>query len=778
MCFLIYYKLYLSVTAYNKLKIAVPEKIMKRMVRMAKNKNNPIAVLKRILSMALVSALLVASSAINFGASAAEGDTEDDGVGAVVVSNHDYAPYFGQTVYLKPDTQYTFSYKYTIDIADKEIMNYYSEGSSEGTPFTEISGPVYDTYYNMVTYTFKTVSLDTEGVILNDSSELIKSYIGIRVWNVTKYDFYDYVFADFQLLENGTGTNCFADPTFDSMQESAGDEAAAWGAIDRSSGAWIANICYPRYYVDGVNPQRSYFVSTPKDEAIKVKSVDCVPYFVQKIWLKTSTTYAFSYYYTVQEADAFQCLHTKDDSQVAAYPKSSLKKSYDTVWNKVTNEFTTVGTDDANALYNEDKTLIQVVIGIRNYSAALVGSYFAGFDLYEVSDNTKTNLLSDTKFKSIGSFDNGNVWGTFWGSLSTDSFYQRASVDDNLTDDDFKRINEISIDPSTNGYVTASTETVTYGQTVTLNVVPDEGYRLLELNASGKPVPCVNGEYRFEYSNYYSDPSAGGKVNISATFIKENTLPAIINIKDSWPRAIAQKMWLEPNTVYVFSYHYDSVPASGIRVGYTDKSGTLANIDIADEYVEEIDIIKENVPGAYEYKTKAYRFMTPSLDAENVVVGDGQNEGLVECAVGLLFIEDDAHLFGGLNCYKADDPYKTNMFVDRDFARLLGQNDWNKEWKSYYNGAQPFHICARYDADATTEGVQNPSADLFRKGDCNGDGKIDILDFIRLKKYTVDNTTEIVLGNADMTGCLDSSDTVIDSSDLAILRQLLLGINK
>ena len=770
----------MSVAAYSRLKIAFPEKnFMKRMVRMAKNKNNPIAVLKRILSMALVSALLVASSAINFGASAAEGDTEDDGVGAVVVADHTYAPYFGQTVYLKPDTQYTFSYKYTTDAADAAIMNYYSQGNNEGTAFPEKSEAVYDTYYNMVTYTFKTVSLDTEGVILNDSGELIKSYIGIRVWNSTKYDFYDYVFADFQLLENGTGTNCFANPTFDSMQESAGDEEALWGAIDRSSDGWIANLCYPRYYVDGVNPQRSYFVSTPKDEAIKVKAVASVPYFIQKVWLKPSTSYVFSYYYSEKEADSFSCLLTNGEKP--AYTESSLKKSYDTAWNKVTYEFTTVGTDDTNAVYNEDKTLLQAVIGMRNYSTSLIDTYFAGFDLYEAGDNTKTNLLSDTKFKSIGSFDNGNVWGTYWGPVSMSDSYVRASADDNLTDDDFKRINEISIESSLYGYVTASTETVTYGQTVTLNVVPDEGYELLELNASGKPVPCVNGEYRFDYSNYYSDPTAGGKVNISATFIKENTIPAITNTTETFARAIAQKMWLEPNTVYVFSYHYDSAPASGVRVGYTDKSGTSANIDIADEYIEEINIIEENVPGAYEYKTKAYRFMTPSLNAENVVVGDGQNEGLVECAVGLLFADEGgAHLFGGLNCYKADDPYKTNMFTERDFANLSTHNQWSKEWKSYYTGTEPFQICTRYDADTTTTSVDNPSADLFRKGDCNDDGNIDILDFIRMKKYIADNNTEIVLGNADMTGCIgyDSSDIVIDSSDLAILKQLLLGVNK
>lgn len=747
---------------------------------MAKNKNNPIAVLKRILCMALVSALLVGSSAINFAASAAEGNPDDESVGAIIVANHDFAPYFGQTVYLKPDTQYTFSYKYSTDIADDAIMRYYSQGNKEGTGFPDKSGPVYDTYYNMVTYTFTTVSLDTPDVILDDSKQLIKSYIGIRVWNQDKYDFYDFVFADFRLLENGTGTNCFADPTFDSMQKEAGDEAAAWGAIDRSSQGWVAQLCYPRYYIDGVNPHRSDFVSTPKDEVVKCETN--WKYLLQKVWLEPATKYVFSYYYSDKKAGGFVYLLNTGGTNQA---DPNFKTYYDPIWKKVYHEFTTVNTDNTDAIVENGK--VQALIGICS-GENNAGSYFAGFDLYKADDASKTNLLRDTKFRSIGSFTDGQTWGTPWGSTtakygtypgqSYDGGYKRADYQADLSNDAFKIVNEISIGSITNGQVTASQTELKVGDEVTFTVTPDAGYELLELTVSGKPVPCIDGVYRFKVSEYYLDPSAGGKVNVSATFIEKNTIPSITISSETWSRAIAQKLWLEPNTAYIFSYHYSSAPASDVRVGYTDKSGAKLNIDIGAANIQPIE------PDSTEYHTESYAFLTPGTDAPNVVVGEGQNKGLVECAVGLFFGEKNApsasgeHLFGGLTCYKMGDPNKTNLFVNRDFSGLSSEHIWTKYWETYYStSAKLYSVCTTYDADSATDGRQHPSADLFKNtvisGDCNGDNDVNILDMIRLKKYIADNATKIVLVNADMTG-----DNTLNSKDLVELKKLLLGINK
>lgn len=735
------------------------------------------AILERLLSTALVLAVLMCSCfAFTVGATASAteavgNDVSTGQVGSIKVIKSAFSPTFGQTVYLKPNTTYTFSYKYSADKADGVCFKYYTSDTA-GTAYTT-TGPVYDTYYNMVTYTFTTVSLDTEGVITDDSEELIKSYVGITSYYDTnvadsnpKYEIYDFIFGDFQLLENAGGENLLADPLITSLQTAVNqtEAEATWGAMDRTSPAYIASYSYARYYLSGnTYPTRDFFVSGPKDEAVKLKAVDATgPYLVQRIWLKPATTYVFSYYYSDTKASKFVYYNSDKEADAGI----NVKESYDSIWKKVYYEFTTVGTDNATTAFNDDKSLVQAVIGIRNYVAIKPGSYFAGFDLYEASDASQTNLLTDTKFTSVGQFNNGNKWASWWAGTWTNNYYQRVTFDEELTNDKFKLVNEISIGTCTNGSVTTSTTTVTDGQTVTLNVVPNEGYELLELNASGKPVPCIDGEYRFVFSNYYADPSTGGKVNITATFVKKGTIPSITHTTNRVNKAIAQDVWLEPDTEYIFSYKYNAAPASDIRAGYVNASDGK-NIDLETTRIDSNDFV---------YKTASYKFTTPKLTDDNVTVGSGQNEGLVKCMVGLFFSQDFSgsanqgdRLFGGLTCCKAADEYKTNLLINLDFSSILHDN--TGKWKSYYSGIPTYMICTKFDADSETAGTQNPSADLFKKGDCNGDSKIDILDLVRLKKYSADNNTEIVSVNADMNG-----DNIVDASDLVHLRKLILGI--
>ena len=731
------------------------------------------AILKRLSSTTLVLAVLMCSC-LAFTVGAITPLTEivsTEQVGSVKVIKSAFSPTFGQTIYLKPNTTYTFSYKYFTDKADGVCFKYYTSDTA-GTSYTT-TGPVYDTYYNMVTYTFTTVSLDTEGVITDDSKELIKSYVGITSYYDTsvsdtnpKYEIYDFVFGDFQLLEYAGGENLLADPLITSVQTAVNqtESEATWGAMDRTSAAYVASYSYERYYLSGnTYPTCDFFVSGPKDEAVKLKAVDATgPYLVQRIWLKPATTYVFSYYYSDTKASKFVYYNPGKESDA----DSNVKESYDSIWKKVYYEFTTVGTDNADATFNDDKSLVQAVIGIRNYTSIKVGSYFAGFDLYEASDASQTNLLIDTKFTSVGQLNNGNKWASWWAGTWTNNYYQRVTFDEDLTNDEFMLVNEISIGTCTNGSVTTSATTVTDGQTVVLNVVPNEGYELLELNASGKPVPCIDGEYRFVFSNYYADPSTGGKVNITATFVKKGTIPSITHTTNAFNKAIAQDVWLEPDTEYIFSYKYNAAPASDIRAGYVNASNGT-NIDLETTRVDSNDFV---------YKTASYKFTTPKLTDDYVMVGSGQNEGLVKCIVGLFFSGDFSasanqgdRLFGGLTCCKAADEYKTNLLINLDFSSILHDN--TGKWKSYYSGVPTYMICTKFDVDSETAGTQDPSADLFKKGDCNGDSKIDILDLVRLKKYSADNNTEIVSVNADM-----NSDNIVDSSDLVHLRKLILGI--
>lgn len=672
--------------------------------------------LKKFLSVSLALIVLVCSSFITIGVTAAESEdavtdtVTTDQVASIRVKGSNYSPVFGQAVYLEPETTYTFSYKYSTERADDPFIRYYTSDTA-GTAYKP-TGPVYDTYYNMVTYTFTTVSLDTTGIITDDAGELIKHFVGIRSnfkgtvgTSDPKYSEYDFVFGDFQLLKNGEGDNCFADPLMTSMQTAVNRTDLIWGAMDRTSNVQITSHYYERYYVDGTNyPTRDFFVSGPKDEVIKLKALDSTgPYLVQRVWLKPATTYIFSYYYDTTKASKFVYYNPGKESNAC----SNVTESYDAIWNKVYYEFTTVDVDHENATVSDDGTMVQAVIGLRNYNNNTVktGSYFAGFDLYEKADATKTNCLIDTKFSSVGSYNNGHNWTSWWNGTLTSNYYEKVRYDKNATNDMFKRSNEIVIDTYDNGTVTSSETAAIEGQTVTFDVQPAEGYELLELCANGKPIPCANGVYSMEFSSYYTD-LATGKIAISAKFIKQGTIPCITPTVINVARAIIQDVWLEPDTEYVFNYKYNVDPASHENIGCYNASGEKVALTLSDKTYDND-----------EYKSVSRYFRTPVI-TDDVTVGSGQNEGLIKCYVGLYFAadwastaEDGISLMGAPTCYKVIDENKNNLLTSLDFSSMNQDNSgvWHSHWAILAN-----QVCTRYDADSETEGTQDPSDESFK----------------------------------------------------------------
>lgn len=679
------------------------------------------AIPKRFLSTILALAVLICSCfVITVGVTAADaeqpasGTEATDQVGCIKVKASNFSPVFGQTVYLEPETTYTFSYKYITDKADDPFIRYYTSATA-GKSYT-ITGPVYDTYYNMVTFTFTTVALDTADIITDDTGKLIKSYVGIRS-NFTsvgvsnpKYANYDFIFGDFQLLKNGEGENCFADPLMTSMQTAVNQTDMVWGAMDRTQGGQVTSNFYVRYYLtDSTYPTRDFFVSGPKDEAISVlnAATQYNGYFVQKTWLKPNTTYVFSYYYSEAIASKFVALKGTESDSGADYAFASTTATYDPLWNKVYYEFTTTDEDDAYAVIDDETGLIQAIIGIRVYSSfKAVGSYFAGFDLYEKGDLTETNLFVGTKFRSMGKMSDNAEWCEWHPNTNVTTYYQRVGYDKKLTNDMFKRSNEISIGTYDNGSVTTSATSVIEGQTVTLDVQPDEGYELLELNANGKPVPCIDGVHCFEFSNYYTDKS-DGKISITATFIKKGTIPSITPNITELSRAIVQDVWLEPDTEYVFAYKYNADPASDEYVGCYTTSGEKVALSKSEKTSDDDDYMS-----AYRY------FRTPTL-LDDVVIGSDQNEGLIKCYIGFYFkpdwastASDGISLLGAPSCYKVTDDYKTNLLTSLDFSSMDSSNEGI--WHSHWSGTMPHQVCSRYDADSATDGTQAPSDESFK----------------------------------------------------------------
>lgn len=697
--------------------------------------------------------LLACSSVISTVSVSAESNvTASETVGSVKVNAPAYHTALGQAVYLKPSTTYKFSYKFTVDKADQVIIKYYTSETG-GSDHNSISGATYDEYYNMVTYTFTTVSADTDGIITDDDGN-IKTYVGINSYGnngtaLAKYTDYAWVFGDFCLTEITDDTNLFSDLYFQSVQNSQNDTESVWGQMNRGSG-FASALIYGKYYENSQEklfPTREFFLTGPEYKAVKLKN-NASPYLVQRVWLKPATTYVFSYYYTNTVASKFVYYNTGKETDLCKTSDGTLKITYDAEWNKVNYEFTTVGTDNADATFNSDKSLVQAAIGIRCYTAVAVGSYFADFTLCEVGDQTETNCLTDTRFTNIGIYTSNHKWDGWFNSTLANNYYERATYASGLTSDSFKRSYNISLGTYDGGTVTSDQTKLSFGDTVNLSVTPDDGYKLLELQANGKSIPCVDGKYTFDFSNRYADPSTGN-VAVTAKFIAKDTEPAFKANDYPAARAVTQDVWLEPETEYVFSYRYTDVTAGSVKVGYVKASGGNQDITVYG------DIIYED-----GYKSYGRKFKTPALTAADVTVGTGQNEGLVKCTVGFQFNNGFANqevYFGAPKCYKSSDSFKTNLLTNLDFSSIgTTSGVWHSYWSATYN--QIGAVTGKSDVD-------------FRKGDVNGNREIDICDLVKLNSAIGNTESEsaLVKVNCDM-----NNDNVYDVLDITALRKILL----
>ena len=61
----------------------------------------------------------------------------------------------------------------------------------------------------------------------------------------------------------------------------------------------------------------------------------------------------------------------------------------------------------------------------------------------------------------------------------------------------------------------------------------------------------------------------------------------------------------------------------------------------------------------------------------------------------------------------------------------------------------------------------------YSYGDANADGRIDVRDLVKMKKYTADKTIPIYLAAANLK---KASDPEVKASDLILMKKMLLGV--
>ncbi len=801
-----------------------------------------LAKFKRWCSIALAMALVITASFVfpaTLSAEEAPSTTTDDGQVMAIKLGDVRDAAFGQTVWLKPDTEYTFSYKYSHWQADTERLLYYTSATG-GTAYSTIS-TAYDGTYNMKTIKFKTVTADTTGVTVD--AGLIKSYIGIDFylqgsstvgWSTKDiYKNNEVVYGDFILNEGSNTENLFSDLLITSMQTATND-TAVWGNEDRTNGSQISAQRFSRYKIDGKYPTVEFFRAAPMDSAVKFKkTINYSRPFAQTVTFEANTQYIFSYYHSGVPANGI-CLENKSNTEVTA-TMSDVYNEY----GKYNRTYRIINIGPATDNY--ETVTADVGITYRANNTAMLNQYYGGFTLYKASDPNRTNLLKDPKLLDIaGSAVKTNSWHTL-GWANTKEFYEKQS---GLSDSVFKAKYTISVGSTTNGTVTASaTSDIVYGDDVSFTVTPDEGYRLLELTANGKTIPYIDNAYTLEMSDKYSNGS--NTVNIAAKFCKENETPAVyVKTLPGFDTNFTQSVYLEPATEYVFSYKYSNLPASGAVFCAYD---VLGFYEVSDKTVDE------------NYKMETFTFTTFAADYENnngigLTFGTGQNYGLIQSNVGIRIAKNASQdylngcLFADFTLYKKDDPYKTNLFTALDYSGI--KFDGTGSWRDLYVSNQVSNRYGQYDADANTDGIQNPSIDLFKntsktievdtdantngtvtvsananigdtvtvtavpnsgyrtkgvsinvdgskttkiddntftfvmpdtnvkvyanfkeifKGDVNDDDVINIIDLVRIKKYSANATVEVIKENADTDGDGDVTATDIASVAATIL---------
>lgn len=728
------------------------------------------------------------------------------------------SPYFVQKLWLDPDKDYTFSYCYSKAPATKNII--YKSLSADAAEYNIKSvteDPAKKTVYCEFTTSSLTDSSVTQGTGSNAGK--ILAVIGLFFSN-TDSQLLGGCYADLQVYETADDhkTNLLLDSRYNSIGTASNSKT--WHGITNSSDlslsiiktADISESAFDRYFVihaadvengkitlsqnyafqgesvtanvvaadgykiksvtangnelTGVNGEYSFLPSENTTVSAELETVETVPsiyvlhtryspHFVQQVWLEPDTEYVFSYLYSNLPASTEAFYYTDHNHSFAATDRACSTQE-----KRLVRSFKTVSLDAAGVERGtgENADKIKSYIGIRMfYSGNLTQDdtrytgmkcLYGGFSLYKKSDASKTNLFKNPEnpFANIESEDAAGDWINLDAGTTNPASYNFAS--------------------------------------------------------------CV--ENSVSKSVYDNDKSS---LSIEVRDIETYQSPYFV-------RAV----WLKPKTTYKFSYMYSALPANEtvaikdlsqhkytlsapvydavynkVTYEFTTSDGSDSEViyDPATGLVETYVGIRfwssaTNLLGTY-YGGFTLCEKNDESDTNLLFDTDFSNRGKrsENKRWNGYFSQNDAKLSFEDKSRISNDVYKKSHKItvsDSGNGRLISKTSSAKAGETVFLSAVAYDGYY-FNGFSTDSGIINtfgkdsaitmPSEDIvispyFAKicaGDCNGDETVDILDLVRIKKYSAKTGCAVVLENTDL-----DKNTTVDALDITNIRKILLGV--
>lgn len=133
-----------------------------------------------------------------------------------------------------------------------------------------------------------------------------------------------------------------------------------------------------------------------------------------------------------------------------------------------------------------------------------------------------------------------------------------------------------------------------------------------------------------------------------------------------------QRLWLEPNTEYVFSYMYSGSPANDIMMKGTNEK----------EFAHSDREIDKNI------KKIIRTFTVSDANDPEATVGTDSNVGKIQALVGIRLGSNNTDAigsyYGGFTVYKKNDVTETNLFIDNNYESI-GERDSGFTWNGLWN---------------------------------------------------------------------------------------------